>query len=115
MYKLFGVSEHTGTATDSGHYTATVLNSINKEWYRFNDSHVGASTGEASVTGGAYLLFYQRKKGSSRWGGMERIMEKAKIDPHGALESDVDGFTHVTKKKKKKRGGGDGGRRRFAC
>jgi ubiquitin carboxyl-terminal hydrolase 8 len=124
VYKLFGVSEHAGSAADSGHYTATVLNSINKHWYRFNDSHVGASTGEASVTGRAYLLFYQRKKGSSRWGGMERIMTNSKIDPHGALETDVDGFTHVTKNKKKKRGaGGDGcgdnsggcGGRRFAC
>ena len=115
VYKLFGVSEHTGTTVDSGHYTATVLNSINKQWYRFNDSHVGASTGDASVTGGAYLLFYQRKTGSSRWGGMERIMTKAKIDPHGALETDVDGFTHVTNKKKKKRGAGGGGSTRFAC
>ena len=44
-------------------------------------------------------------------------MTKAKIDPHGALETDVDGFTHVTNKKKKKRGGGGGGcgTRRFAC
>ena len=122
VYKLFGVSEHTGNAVDSGHYTATVLNSINKQWYRFNDSHVGASTGDASVTGGAYLLFYQRKKGFSRWGGMEKIMTKAKIDPHGALETDVEGFTHVTKKKKKKKrgegggaGGINGGTRRFAC
>ena len=102
VYQLFGVSEHSGLTANSGHYTATVRNSIDSHWYRFNDSHVGATTGEASITGGAYLLFYQRKKGSSRWGGMESIMNNGGIDPHGAADEDIDGFKQVKKKKKKR-------------
>mmetsp|Transcript_27901 Transcript_27901/g.61219 ORF Transcript_27901/g.61219 Transcript_27901/m.61219 type:complete len:918 (-) Transcript_27901:2683-5436(-) len=109
VYQLFGVSEHSGLTANSGHYTATVRNSIDSHWYRFNDSHVGATTGEASITGGAYLLFYQRKQGSSRWGGMESIMQNRGIDPHGAADEDNDGFKQVKKKKKKR------SPRKFAC
>jgi uncharacterized UBP type Zn finger protein len=68
VYNLFGVSEHSGVTANSGHYTATVRNCKDGKWYRYNDSHVGSSSGEASVTGGAYLLFYKRAKGSSAMG-----------------------------------------------
>ena len=72
--QLFGVSEHTGSTANSGHYTATVLNSEDGNWYRYNDSHVGTTSGDAAVTGGAYLLFYRRVNGSLRWGGLESQM-----------------------------------------
>ena len=72
--QLFGVSEHTGSTANSGHYTATVLNSKDGNWYRYNDSHVGSTSGDAAVTGGAYLLFYRRANGTLRWGGMEAQM-----------------------------------------
>ena len=101
IYDLFGVSEHSGVTANSGHYTATVRNSKDGKWYRYNDSHVGPSTGEASVTGGAYLLFYKRAKGVTRWGGMEKVMKEGDIDPHGAQETDVDGFKEIKTKKKK--------------
>jgi hypothetical protein len=71
--QLFGVSEHTGLTANSGHYTATVRNSKDGNWYRYNDSHVG-TTCEPVVTGGAYLLFYRQVKGSLRWAGMEKQM-----------------------------------------
>lgn len=45
------------------------------------------------MTGGAYLLFYQREKGSLRWAGMERHMQIG--------GRDADGFTQVRGKKKK--------------
>ncbi|KAL7546415.1 hypothetical protein ACHAWF_009751 [Thalassiosira exigua] len=77
VYKLFGVSEHSGSTAHSGHYTATVRNSEDGNWYRYNDSHVGTTSGDAAVTGGAYLLFYQRAKGSLRWAGMEKQMAAA--------------------------------------
>ena len=101
VYKLFGVSEHTGPTANSGHYTATVRNSVDDSWYRCNDSHVGRTSGEASVTGGAYLLFYQRAKGLSRWAGMEKVMKERSIDPYGGLEKDLDGFTKVKSKNNK--------------
>ena len=104
IYKLFGVSEHTGPTANSGHYTATVRNSIDGQWYRCNDSHVGRTSGEAAITGGAYLLFYQRQKGSSRWAGMEKAMMENHVNPHDALEVDQDGFKRVKTRKKKKGG-----------
>jgi ubiquitin carboxyl-terminal hydrolase 8 len=100
IYSLFGVSEHTGPTANSGHYTATVRNSVNGNWYRYNDSHVGRTSGEASVTGGAYVLFYQRTKGISKWGGMDKVIREKCIDPYNELETDQEGFTKVKSKKK---------------
>ena len=70
-------------------------------WHRYNDAHVGETTGDATVTGGAYLLFYQREKGSARWAGMEKVMREREIDPHDGMEKDQDGFTKVKANKKK--------------
>jgi ubiquitin carboxyl-terminal hydrolase 8 len=98
IYKLVGVSEHVGTTANSGHYTATVRNSVDGMWYRCNDSHIGRTAGEAAVTGGAYLLFYQRKTGLSRWGGLEKAMQEA-----GNKVADKEGYTRVKSKKNKKR------------
>ena len=103
IYELFGVSEHSGSTANSGHYTATVRNSKDHNWYRYNDSHVGSTSGDASVTGGAYLLFYQRRKGSLKWAGMEKVMNMKGVDPRGTLEKDQDGFTAVKFKKGKKK------------
>lgn len=102
VYTLFGVSEHTGPTANSGHYTATVRNSKDGRWYRYNDAHVGETTGDAAITGGAYLLFYRRTKGLSRWAGMETEMKTRGVDPYGGLETDLDGFTKISSTKKKK-------------
>jgi hypothetical protein len=91
-----------GATANSGHYTATVRNSKDGRWYRYNDAHVGETTGDAAVNGGAYLLFYQRAKGQSRWAGMEKVMKENDINPYGGLETDADGFTTVSSTKKKK-------------
>ncbi|KAL3934287.1 MAG: hypothetical protein SGARI_003456 [Bacillariaceae sp.] len=97
VYNLFGVSEHVGRTANSGHYTATVRNCKDGRWYRYNDAHVGETTGDAAVTGGAYLLFYQRAKGTTRWAGMEKVIEE------GEIAKDADGFMAVKQKKKKRR------------
>jgi ubiquitin carboxyl-terminal hydrolase 8 len=101
IYNLFGISEHIGPTANSGHYTATVRNSIDGQWYRCNDSHVGLTSGEASITGGAYLLFYQRAKGRSKWAGMYKVMKERGIDPYDGMNPIIDkeGFTQVKKKK----------------
>eukprot|EP00977_Amphora_coffeiformis_P001681 scaffold316_cov158-Amphora_coffeaeformis.AAC.5 len=102
IYNLIGVSEHIGPTANSGHYTATVRNSIDGQWYRFNDSNVGRTSGEAAMTGGAYMLFYQRAKGYAKWGGMEYAMKERGVNPYGGMEVDQDGFKKVKAKKKKK-------------
>ena len=102
VYKLFGVSEHVGHTANSGHYTATVRNCKDERWYRYNDAHVGETTGDAAVTGGAYLLFYQRARGNAKWAGMEKAMSKQYTDPGCELEKDSDGFQMVNKTKKKR-------------
>ena len=105
--QLFGVSEHTGSTANSGHYTATVRNSRDGNWYRYNDSHVGSTSGDAAVTGGAYLLFYRREKGTLRWAGMENQMRAAEQRPQGknsvAVKEDSDGFREVKKKNNRKK------------
>jgi len=104
IYKLSGVSEHIGPTANSGHYTATVRNLLDGQWYRCNDSHVGRTSGEAAITGGAYVLFYQRSsKKISKWGGLAQIMDSRGIDPYGGLETDQDGFTKVATKANRKK------------
>jgi hypothetical protein len=90
-----------GATANSGHYTATVRNSKDGRWHRYNDAHVGETTADAAVNGGAYLLFYQRAKGAARWGGMEKAMRDRSAESRGELPTDQDGFTTVAKKKKK--------------
>lgn len=103
IFNLFGVSEHSGPTANSGHYTATIRNSVDGQWYRCNDSHVGLTSGEASITGGAYLLFYQRAKGITKWGGMHKVMKELGIDPYGGMDPiGGEGFRQVKIKKKKK-------------
>lgn len=69
IYDLYAVSEHSG-GLGGGHYTAKCCNFIDNCWYDFNDSSVTPTTAEKSVSPQAYVLFYKRKKGSLRWGGL---------------------------------------------
>lgn len=102
-FQLFGVSEHQGSTSNSGHYTATVRNSRDGNWYRYNDSHVGRTSGDASITGGAYVLFYQRQKGKHRWAGMEK--ELLRKNKSSSLGTDADGFQEVKSKKSRRKKG----------
>ena len=70
IYDLFAVSEHSG-GLGGGHYTAKCLNFIDGQWYDFNDSIVGPTSPESCLTERAYVLFYRRKLGSLRWGGLQ--------------------------------------------
>jgi len=102
-YALFAVSEHTGSTLNSGHYTSTVRNSSNGEWYRYNDSHVSGTSGDMAVTGGAYLLFYKRKTGTSRWAGLETAMNSNVTPAPFEKPVDAEGFTEVVMRRKKKK------------
>ena len=69
VYDLYAVSEHTGSLR-GGHYTTVARNFVNGKWYDFNDGHVREVTAAAAVTPRAYVLFYKRRGGSLRWGGL---------------------------------------------
>ena len=83
------------STANSGHYTATLCDTADENWYQYNDSHVG-TTCEPAVTGGANLLFYRRVVGSLRWAGMEKQwMEHVRAS---TTAEDNDSFREVTRK-----------------
>ena len=62
VYDLFAVANHIGS-TFGGHYTAYArrVDSVDGEWYHFDDCVVSKATPEEVVGRSAYLLFYMRK------------------------------------------------------
>ncbi|CAH1786040.1 unnamed protein product [Owenia fusiformis] len=58
-YDLVGVIVHHGTA-GGGHYTAYALNSINGQWYEFDDQYVTEVDAHTVETCEAYVLFYRK-------------------------------------------------------
>jgi ubiquitin carboxyl-terminal hydrolase 4/11/15 len=70
VYDLYAVSEHSG-GLGGGHYTAKCRNFVDGQWYDLNDSSVSPTSADACLTPQAYVLFYRRKVGSLRWGGLE--------------------------------------------
>ena len=54
------------------------------------------------VDDGAYLLFYQRCKGESKWGGMEKIIKLGyqKVKQMEKEAVDDDGFKQVRSKRR---------------
>ena len=61
IYDLFAVANHVG-GLHGGHYFAYCKNSIDGEWYEFNDSNVSKIDTKNVVTENAYVLFYKRKR-----------------------------------------------------
>lgn len=60
-YELYGVSNHYGNM-GFGHYTAYAKNTLDGNWYDFDDSNVTQVTNvDSIVTEAAYNLFYRRK------------------------------------------------------
>lgn len=58
-YDLFAVSNHSG-GLSGGHYTAYAKNSLDGDWYSFNDSNVSKiRNAESIVSSSVYTLFYQ--------------------------------------------------------
>jgi len=60
MYDLVGVINHYGSM-NFGHYVAFTKNSINDQWYEFNDSSVSMITEQSVCNSAAYVLFYRRR------------------------------------------------------
>ncbi|KAG1076958.1 hypothetical protein G6F42_025170 [Rhizopus arrhizus] len=61
IYDLYGVDNHYG-GLGGGHYTSFAQNFEDKNWYNFDDSHVGKVDVNDVKTTAAYLLFYRRRR-----------------------------------------------------
>lgn len=63
-YELYGVIVHLGNM-HFGHYVSFTKNTINNEWYHYDDANVVFVPKDkiegAIKTGGAYVLFYRKK------------------------------------------------------
>lgn len=60
-YRLFAVSDHFG-GLGGGHYVAVARNSVDGQWYQFDDSSVSEVDERVAADRrqSAYMLFYQR-------------------------------------------------------
>ncbi|XP_043945754.1 ubiquitin carboxyl-terminal hydrolase 31 [Protopterus annectens] len=66
LYDLYAVCNHHGTM-QGGHYTAFCKNSVNGQWYCFDDSDVQPVSDEEVCREMAYILFYQRRSAIPSW------------------------------------------------
>ncbi|CAH6718761.1 ubiquitin carboxyl-terminal hydrolase 12 [[Candida] jaroonii] len=70
IYDLIGVDNHFG-GLGGGHYTSSVYNFKDQNWYYFNDSHVSKIDNPTDmINGSAYLLFYRKRSDNV---GSERL------------------------------------------
>uniref|UniRef100_A0A7N8X243 ubiquitinyl hydrolase 1 n=1 Tax=Mastacembelus armatus TaxID=205130 RepID=A0A7N8X243_9TELE len=66
LYDLYAVCNHHGTM-QGGHYTAHCKNSIDGQWYCFDDSDVHPISEDDVCKPTAYILFYQRRATIPSW------------------------------------------------
>ncbi|XP_064171394.1 ubiquitin carboxyl-terminal hydrolase 31-like [Anguilla rostrata] len=66
LYDLYAVCNHHGTM-HGGHYTAFCKNSVDGQWYCFDDSDVQPIADEEVCKPTAYILFYQRRTTIPSW------------------------------------------------
>ncbi|KAJ8363475.1 hypothetical protein SKAU_G00123060 [Synaphobranchus kaupii] len=66
LYDLYAVCNHHG-GMHGGHYTAYCRNSVDGQWYGYDDSSVDLVPEEEISTRGAYILFYQRRNTIPPW------------------------------------------------
>ncbi|KAM6905120.1 ubiquitin carboxyl-terminal hydrolase 31 [Xenentodon cancila] len=66
LYDLYAVCNHHGNM-HGGHYTAYCKNSIDGQWYCFDDSEVSPIADEDVCQQSAYILFYQRRAAIPSW------------------------------------------------
>ncbi|XP_029311832.1 LOW QUALITY PROTEIN: ubiquitin carboxyl-terminal hydrolase 31-like [Cottoperca gobio] len=66
LYDLYAVCNHHGTM-QGGHYTAHCKNSIDGQWYCFDDSDVQPIAEDEVCKQTGYILFYQRRATIPSW------------------------------------------------
>ncbi|KAM9313925.1 ubiquitin carboxyl-terminal hydrolase 43a [Pholidichthys leucotaenia] len=72
LYDLYAVCNHHG-GMHGGHYTAYCRNSVDGQWYSYDDSSVDLVQEEEVCTRGAYILFYQRRDTIPPWSASSSI------------------------------------------
>ncbi|XP_044531147.1 ubiquitin carboxyl-terminal hydrolase 43 [Gracilinanus agilis] len=66
LYDLYAVCNHHGSM-QGGHYTAYCRNSLDGQWYSYDDITVEPVLEEEVSTRGAYILFYQKRNIIPDW------------------------------------------------
>ncbi|XP_071240810.1 ubiquitin carboxyl-terminal hydrolase 31-like [Salvelinus alpinus] len=66
LYDLYAVCNHHGNM-HGGHYTAYCKNSVDGQWYCFDDSEVQPVADDDVCQQTAYILFYQRRNTIPSW------------------------------------------------
>ncbi|CAN9505793.1 unnamed protein product [Ophioblennius macclurei] len=66
LYDLYAVCNHHG-GMHGGHYTAFCRNSVDGQWYSYDDSSAEPVPDAEVCTRGAYILFYQRRNAIPLW------------------------------------------------
>uniref|UniRef100_A0A3Q3N9P7 ubiquitinyl hydrolase 1 n=1 Tax=Labrus bergylta TaxID=56723 RepID=A0A3Q3N9P7_9LABR len=66
LYDLYAVCNHHG-GMHGGHYTAFCRNSVDAQWYSYDDSSAEPVPEAEVCTRGAYILFYQRRNTIPLW------------------------------------------------
>ncbi|XP_062403836.1 ubiquitin carboxyl-terminal hydrolase 43a [Sardina pilchardus] len=72
LYDLYAVCNHHG-GMHGGHYTAYCRNSVDGQWYSYDDSSVDLVPEEELCTRGAYILFYQRRDAIPPWSASSSV------------------------------------------
>lgn len=72
QYDLYAVCNHHG-GMHGGHYTAYCRNSVDGQWYSYDDSSVDLVPEDEVCTRGAYILFYQRRNTIPPWSARSSV------------------------------------------
>ncbi|XP_039979657.1 ubiquitin carboxyl-terminal hydrolase 43 isoform X2 [Xiphias gladius] len=72
LYDLYAVCNHHG-GMHGGHYTAFCRNSVDGQWYSYDDSSAEPVPEGDVCTRGAYILFYQRRNTIPPWSASSSV------------------------------------------
>ncbi|XP_054463369.1 ubiquitin carboxyl-terminal hydrolase 43 [Anoplopoma fimbria] len=72
LYDLYAVCNHHG-GMHGGHYTAFCRNSVDGQWYSYDDSSAEPVPEAEVCTRGAYILFYQRRHTIPPWSASSSV------------------------------------------
>ncbi|KAG7487256.1 ubiquitin carboxyl-terminal hydrolase 43 [Solea senegalensis] len=91
QYDLYAVCNHHG-GMHGGHYTAYCRNSVDGQWYSYDDSSVDLVPEEEVCTRGAYILFYQRRNIIPPWSASSSIRgsTSSSVSDHWLIRLTVD-------------------------